>query len=90
MPGGGRKAKDSSERRVEWDEDNLRTHEESVLRGEYGTMKIDEPKTPFAAPGSPVVGTPEEEGLEKLYLSIGILEQQRARVPLTGQRTQRS
>ena len=69
MLGGGRKAKDSSERRVEWDEDNLRTHEESVLRGEYGTMKIDEPKTPFAAPGSPVVGTPEEEGLEKLYLS---------------------
>ena len=55
------------ERVVKWDESNLREHELSVLRGEYGTMRIDEPKTPFAAPGSPAAS--DDEGLEHLYLS---------------------
>ena len=40
-------------RNVKWDEENLRRHEVSVARGEYGTMSIDEPKTPFAVPASP-------------------------------------
>ena len=41
------------QKRVEWDEENLKVHELNVLRGEYGTMRIEEPKTPFAAPGKP-------------------------------------
>ncbi|QDZ20583.1 hypothetical protein HOP50_04g31030 [Chloropicon primus] len=68
-PGGlsvAMKGEGDKEKKVEWDEENLREHELSVLRGEYGTMKIDEPKTPFAAPGSPAAS---DEGLEKLYLS---------------------
>ena len=39
------------QKHVEWDEENLRVHELNVLRGEYGTMRIEEPKTPFVAPG---------------------------------------
>mmetsp|Transcript_13803 Transcript_13803/g.26506 ORF Transcript_13803/g.26506 Transcript_13803/m.26506 type:complete len:158 (+) Transcript_13803:46-519(+) len=56
----------TQQKHVEWDEENLRVHELNVLRGEYGTMRIEEPKTPFVAPASPAAS---EDGFETLYLS---------------------
>ncbi len=66
----GEGAEAEQERHVEWDEANLREHELSVLRGEYGTMRIDEPKTPFVA-GSPAAS---EEGVEFMKMHSEVEE----------------
>ena len=49
-------------KKVYFDESNLKEHEDCVKRGEYGTMKIEEPKTPFARPASPADSASEHSG----------------------------